>query len=162
MLSLISFQLLPIRMGALGLILFGLIMLVAEIYVTSYGALGLGGLVAFVLGSIFLMDTTTPEFQISLSLIFPVATCLAFSLFAISYIVLKTKRIKLSDHYLGLIGSVGQTHVEITPTSGTIFLQGELWKARTKDGTTIPSSKSVKIIEVKGLVLTVQEGNKAL
>ncbi len=157
LISLVSFQLLPIRFGALGMLLLGIALLIAELYVTSYGVLGIGGILSFVLGSLYLMDTNVPEFQISLSLIFPVATCLALSVFILSYIIWKSRHLKVADGYHSLIGTTTEAHSEITKISGNIFIQGELWSARSEDGLPIKQGALVQVQEVRGLQLIVKK-----
>ncbi len=155
LISLVSFQLLPIRLGALGMLLLGIILLIIELYVPSYGALGVGGILAFVLGSLYLMDTTIPEFQISTLLIFPVATCFAIVVCILSFILLKTRRLKVTDSYLSLVGLFTEANTDITERTGNVFLNGELWSARTADGTLISKNSKVLVQQVNGLVLTV-------
>jgi membrane-bound serine protease (ClpP class) len=155
LLSLVSFQLLPIRFGALGMLLLGIALLVAELYVTSYGALGIGGIAAFILGSLYLMDTNVPEFQISSLLIFPTATCLATIVFLLSYFIWKSRKITVPDSYHSFVGILTEANSEITAHAGNVFIQGELWAARTPEGSAIPKGTQVLITEVKGLILTV-------
>ena len=155
LISLVSFQLLPIRLGALGMLLLGIILLIIELYVPSYGALGVGGILAFVLGSLYLMDTTIPEFQISTLLIFPVATCFAIVVCILSFILLKTRRLKVTDSYLSLVGLFTEANTDITERTGNVFLNGELWSARSADGTLISKNSKVLVQQVNGLVLTV-------
>ncbi|MSP18399.1 MAG: nodulation protein NfeD [Bdellovibrionales bacterium] len=155
LISLVSFQLLPIRLGALGMLLLGIILLIIELYVPSYGALGIGGILAFVLGSLYLMDTTIPEFQISTLLIFPIATCFAIVVCILSFILLKTRRLKVTDSYLSLVGLFTEANTDITDRTGNVFLNGELWSARSADGTLISKNSKVLVQQVNGLVLTV-------
>lgn len=157
--SLVSFQLLPIRMGALGMIFLGIALLIAELYVTSFGVLGIGGITAFILGSLYLMDTNVPEFQLSLSLILPVATCLALSVFFLSYLILKSRKLRIQDGYQSLIGIWTEAETEITPNSGNVFVQGELWSARSLNNDVIPKGSTVEIKEIKGLQLYVKKGD---
>jgi len=161
LISLVSFQLLPIRMGALGMILLGIMLLIAELYVTSYGVLGIGGITAFVLGSLYLMDTNVPEFQLSISLIFPVAMCLAVSVLILSYLILKSRRLRIMDGYKSLVGLSSQAHTDITRTSGNLFINGELWAARSFDDSPISKGTEVKITDIRGLQLIVQKKEKS-
>lgn len=161
LLSLVSFQLLPIRMGALGLILLGIMLLIAELYITSYGVLGIGGITAFLLGSLYLMDTHIPEFQLSISLIIPVTLCLGVSVLTLSYLILKSRRLRIMDSYKSLVGLPSQAHTEITQTSGNLFINGELWAARSVDGCPISKGTEVEIKDIRGLQLIVQKKEKS-
>ncbi len=155
LISLVSFQMLPIRLGALGMILFGIVLLIAELYITSYGVLGIGGIMAFVLGSLYLMDTNVPEFQISTSLIFPVALCFSIAITILSYLIWKSRNLKLSENYLGLVGLEAEANAEITESTGNVFVQGELWKARSQSAEIIKRGEKVLVKEIRGLVLIV-------
>ena len=73
LLALFAFQVLPVNYAGLGLILLGVILMIAEVMAPSFGALGIGGIIAFVAGSIILMDTEAPGFGIDLSVIFTFA-----------------------------------------------------------------------------------------
>ncbi len=157
LISLVSFQLLPIRMGALGMILLGIALLIAEMYITSYGVLGIGGILAFILGSLYLMDTNVPEFQISLSIIIPVATCLAFFVFILGYFIVKSRRRSIQDGYQSLIGLTTDAESDISSQSGNVFVHGELWSARSLGGTMITKGSKVEIKEIRGLQLFVQK-----
>ena len=92
--SLISFQMLPIHYGALALILGGMGLLIAELYLPTFGVVGFAGIVCFILGSLFLMDTNVPEFQISLGLIFPTAAVVTGFAFALGLLVMRSRRAK--------------------------------------------------------------------
>ncbi len=67
--ALYAFQLLPVNYAGLALILLGIGFIVAELFVTSYGALGIGGVIAFVLGSVMLIETDVPGYDIPWTLI---------------------------------------------------------------------------------------------
>jgi membrane-bound serine protease (ClpP class) len=92
--SLVAFQWLPINYGALVLVLIGMGMIIAELFLPTFGLLGIGGLVSFILGSLFLMDTDVPQFQISLALILPTAAVLAAAAFVIGALELESRRPK--------------------------------------------------------------------
>jgi membrane-bound serine protease (ClpP class) len=160
-LSLVSFQFLPIRFGALGLIFLGLIFFVAELYVSTHGALGLGGVLAFILGSLYLMDTDVPEFQISTFLIFPVALSLALVLTVLTYFLWKTRRLQSKDSFQRLIGLSTEANTDISEHSGNIFLLGELWSARSSPGIKIPKGAKVTVKAVTGLIVWVETKEKA-
>jgi len=155
LLSLVSFQMLPIDYGALALILAGMAMLVAELFVPSFGALGLGGLVAFVVGSLYLMDTQVPEFRISLTLILPTAAALAAFSLALGWLVLKSRRERVRSGNATLIGEFGEVREALSGSEGQVFVQGELWGAVSIDGAPIARGIVVEVREVRGLRLIV-------
>lgn len=156
LISMIAFQMLPISYGALAFIIVGLAMVVAEIYLPTYGLLGAGGILAFVLGSLFLMDTDVPAFQLSLSLILPTAAVLAGFAFLIGALVLETRKAKQRSGMEALIGEQAVVREEITATDGRVFVQGELWNAVTEDEHKIGVHEPVTVTKVKNLVLVVK------
>jgi membrane-bound serine protease (ClpP class) len=128
--SLISLQTLPIHYGALGLILIGLCFIAAEFFITS-GLLAIGGILSFFLGSLFLMDTNVPEFQLSLYIIVPISVFLFVCASFLSYLVVKSKTLKPQ---VGLDSNVGEYCEVVEATDdekGKVMLQGELWNARS-------------------------------
>src|SRR4030095_7945835 len=83
--ALFAFQILSVNYAGLALIGLGVAMIIAEFFVPSFGALGLGGLVAFVVGSIILLDTDTPGLNIGMPIIAGVATVGGGVIFGIAY-----------------------------------------------------------------------------
>jgi len=156
LLSLIAFQMLPISYGALGFIFVGLAMVIAELYLPTYGLLGLGGLLAFVLGSLFLMDTDVPAFQLSLGLILPTAAVLAGGAFLIGSLVMETRKTKKYSGLEALIGEQAAVKETVTPHAGRVFVQGELWNAVSATEASIPVGEPVTVSEVRKLVLVVR------
>ncbi len=152
--SLVSFQLLPISYGALALILVGFALIVAELFLPTFGVLGVGGILAFIVGSLFLMDTQSPHFQISLALILPTAAVLASAAAFISYSILKAQRKKNASGLEAMVGEYGEVREAISQTQGMVFVQGELWNAVTAEGE-IPKGAIVVVKEVRGMQLLV-------
>jgi membrane-bound serine protease (ClpP class) len=165
-LSLISFQMLPISYGALGLIFLGMILLLAELFFPTYGALGIGGIVAFVFGSLFLMDTAVPEFQISLRLIFPTAAVLAAGALLLAVLVWRSRKTRPRSGLEALIGEFGELREGASDRPGKVFIHGELWNAVSQTGETIPPGAVVVVTAVKNLLLVVisrdREGRSTL
>ena len=155
-LSLISFQALPIRFGALGLILLGMGMIIAELFVSSYGALGIGGIACFIFGSLFLMDTQAPEFQISLGLILPMAAVLAGAAFVLAKLVFEARKVKPRSGMEALSGEFGEVREAVAELPGKIFLHGEIWNAVSQDGIELKTGAIVVVSEVKDMLLVVR------
>lgn len=156
LLSLIAFQMLPISYGALAFIVVGLAMLVAELYLPTYGLLGAGGILSFVLGSLFLMDTDVPAFQLSLGLILPTAAVLAGIAFIIGALVLETRKTKPRSGLEALLGEQAAVKESVSAAGGRVFVQGELWNAISEGEGSIPVGESVTIVEVRPMVLVVK------
>jgi len=153
-LALYAFQTLPVNYAALALIGVGLLLFVAEVKVTSYGLLTLGGLIALTLGSLMLFESPEPSMRISMKVILPmVATLSAIVLFVLQRAVqAQTQRVATGSQ--GLVGEIGVASTELNP-EGKVFVHGELWDAIS----TVPVRQGdrVRVVGVKGLQLTVEK-----
>jgi membrane-bound serine protease (ClpP class) len=154
-LAFFTFQVLPVNYAGVLLILFGLTLLVLEIKVTSYGLLGVGGVVSLLLGSMILIDAPTPELRVSLGLIVPVVVALsAILLFLVRLAVLSQRRPSVT----GASGMVGTAGVALTPIpaggTGRVSARGEIWTARCPDA--IAEGEAVIVSGLDGLVLAVR------
>lgn len=155
LISLISFQLMPISYGALALIFVGMALIVAELFITSFGVLAIGGITAFIVGSLFLMDTAASEFQISLAIILPTAAVLAGSALMLGGLLLRTRNVRYTGGADGMVGEYGETRERTDATNGRVFVQGELWNAVCLTGELEPG-QVVQVKEVRSLVLVVE------
>lgn len=149
--ALYAFQLLPIDYTGLALIIIGIIFMAAEVFVTSYGILGIGGLVAFVVGSILLFDQKeyAPPWAIIIGMS---ATSLAFFLVILSLVFRAQRRKVVSGKE-----ALPSTHAivqEAFKEHGWVRVEGELWKAKTK--TPVHAGEKVRIIKCDGLELTIK------
>ena len=151
-----AMHMLPINYAGIALIAVGLILFIAEALTPAYGIFGLGGLIAFGAGSLLLMDTEIPAFQISMGLIFGISTVTGLLMvFVIRAAVKHWKRGPVS----GIEALVGQeaTVAEDFDTKGRVFTSGEYWNAECAE----PLRKDDKVIvqKIDGLTLTVQKVN---
>jgi membrane-bound serine protease (ClpP class) len=151
LLALYTFQILPINYAGLALIALGIIFMIAEAFVPSFGALGIGGVIAFVVGSIILMDEE--GMGISLALIGGTAlTSVSFFLWVIGRL-LTISRKKVVSGAEELIGIIGEAMEDFTG-EGRVWVHGESWLS------TVPGSvkkgQKVKVTEVNGLLLKVK------
>ncbi|MDP6459993.1 MAG: nodulation protein NfeD, partial [Candidatus Hydrothermarchaeota archaeon] len=128
-----SFQAISINATGVALILFAILLFVLELKTQTQGFLSIGGIVAFFLGSIFLIDIEKePYLRISLGVIIPATLLTAgFFAFAVGMAVRAHKR-KPTTGIEGMVGLVGTAREELRP-EGRIFVHGESWKARTKE-----------------------------
>ena len=149
-----ALQMLPVNYAGLGLILFGIILFIAEIKVTSYGLLSVGGVLSLLMGSIMLIDSTEEFMQISWSVIIPgVLFTALFFLFAIGLGIRAQKRRKVSGTE-GLIGQIGRAHTDIDP-EGSVAIHGEFWTATSAES--VPAGSKVRVIEADGLELKIEK-----
>jgi len=147
-----ALQMLPVNYAGLGLILFGIILFIAEIKVTSYGLLSVGGVISLLMGSIMLIDSTEEFMQISWSVIIPgVLFTALFFVFAIGLGIRAQKRRRVSGTE-GLVGEIGRAHTDINP-EGSVAVHGEFWTATSDEP--VPVGSKVRVVEVNRLELKV-------
>jgi len=152
MLALYAFQLLPVNYAGLALILLGAALMVAEAFAPSFGALGIGGGLAFVIGSLILIDTKAPGFAISLSLILGLALTTGLLLFMVVGLALRARRRPVVTGREQMIGAPGRA-LEDFDAEGHVRVHGELWAARTDAPLT--KSQPLTVTGRDGLVLLV-------
>ncbi len=159
LLALYAFQVLPISYAGLGLIFLGIGLMTAEAFAPSFGILGLGGIVAFVVGSIMLMDTDLPGYQIALPMI------LAFAAFSVALLavalglILRARRQAVVS---GLEHLRGATAVVESLADGhpLVRLEGELWQARSADALAPEDLVTVESVDELTLQVSKQKGEK--
>ena len=154
-----SLHTLPINYAGLGLIIFAIILFIAEIKVVSHGLLAAGGIISFIIGSLMLIDTdiSSDFLNISLSVIITVTILTAlFFLFAVGKGISAQRR-KPTTGTEGMIGEIGKAISKISPnSSGQILLHGEIWSAECKNSEINPGEK-VKVIDRVDLRLIVEK-----
>jgi membrane-bound serine protease (ClpP class) len=156
LLAFFAFQILPVNYAGVLLILFGLLLLVAEIKVPSYGLLTVGGLASLVFGSMILIDSPLPELQLSLRFVLPIVFGVAgIAIFLVRLAVASQRRRSVTG-VAGMIGGVGQALTAIEPGGvGRIATHGENWKAIATEP--IAEGDRVCVTGVDGLTLTVRK-----
>jgi len=161
LLALISIQVLPVSLGGVLLVLAGIGLFVAEVFVTSYGLLGIGGGILLVLGGIMLVDPSSqphymdPGLQVDWSVLIPTAVVLGLGIILIGYKVITTQRRKIETGEEGMAGLVGEARSEVGPEDGNVFVRGEHWKARSES--VIPKGAKIEVIRTEGLMLHVRQ-----
>lgn len=152
-LAFFALQALPVNYAGVLLILFSLILFIAEVKVVSYGLLTVGGVVAFVLGALMLFDTPGSLFRVSWSVIIPAALLTAgFFLFAMG-MAWRTWKTRPTTGREGLIGERAVVRSRIDP-QGQVLMRGEIWQARADE--TLEPGDSVEVVAVDGLTLEVR------
>lgn len=147
-------QLLPINYAGLGLIIFGLILILAEAFLPSFGILGVGGVISFVIGSIILVDTQLGVYRVSLPLIAAVTTAAAAVLIVTLRIFMKVRHQAAVSGIQTWIGMTGES-VDSFDGTGMVKVGGELWRAKTD--TPLAKGDKVRIEQVNGLELVVRK-----
>lgn len=152
LLALFAFQVLPINYAGLALILLGIIFMLAEALIPGVGVLGIGGVAAFAIGSVMLIDTEVPDYGISIPLIATFALLSAGFFMIVLSMVLKSRKKPVVTGGEQLIHSTGEV-AEDFEREGWIRIHGELWRARS--GVPLKSGQSVSVIAIHGLTLEV-------
>ena len=156
LLALASFQVLPVNLTGLLLIFLGVGLLISEAFVTSYGILGLGGVTAFVIGSLFLIDTSKTDLAVNRNIIYGAAAALTLIILGIGYIVARERRSRSTTGAEGIVGEVGEVREAIAPGApGKVFVHGEIWRAVSTDALSPGARARVK--SINGLELQVQK-----
>ena len=153
LLALYALQLLPVNHAGLALILLGMAFMVAEAFLPSFGALGLGGIAAFVTGALILIDTDLPGYGIAPALIVGVAVLSALLLATIVGMALKARRRAVVSGPDDLIGSVAEVLQATTRHEGWVRLHGEIWRATSS--APLQPAQQVRILARDGSLLQV-------
>jgi membrane-bound serine protease (ClpP class) len=153
-LAFFAFQSLPVNWAGLLLILFGLVLLIAEIKVVSHGILAIGGVVAMLLGSLMLYDVPeTGGIRLSWLVIIPtVGTTAGLVFFAVTMGIRALYRPSVTGSS-AMVGRVGVTRSALGP-EGQVLVDGELWRAVSEDGR-VEAGEPVRITAIDGLTLKV-------
>lgn len=157
-LALISMSVLPINFGAILLVLVGIGLLVVEMFLPSFGILGIGGFVAFALGSFLLIDSRT-ELGLTISWYVIVPTIIFTSLLFIfiGYLIAKSYRLKITSGQENFKGLRGVVLEDFNGSSGKVLIRGEIWSAICIDvGCVLKKNDQVVVEKVEGLVLYIR------
>jgi len=152
LMALYALQLLPVNYAGMGLILLGIALMIAEAFVTSFGILGLGGIVAFVIGSVILMDTDVPGFGIDMGLVAGFALSSAVFFIVAIGLILKSRHRPIVSGKEEMIGCVGEVIDDFTGT-GMIHIHSENWRAACDQP--LRKKEKVRVTAIEGLLLQV-------
>lgn len=153
-LAFFAMQTLPVNYAGVLLILFAVVLFIAEIKVVSHGILSIGGVVSLVLGSLLLFDSPDPALRVSLKVMIPALIVITVFFAGVLSLVMKAQMRKRQSGREGMIGAEGRTVTEVHE-GGTVFVQGEYWNAWSDRP--VPAGKRIRITEVAGLRLKVEE-----
>lgn len=153
LMALTAFQVLPINYTGLLLILLGMTLLVTELFVPSFGILGVSGIVAFVMGSLFLFDSSDAYFTINRGIIAAIAASVGTFMLIAGTLAMKAQRKRPVSGLEGLIGETGEVRVRLAPR-GKVWLHGEYWSAESEAGE-IETGRPVRVVQINHMVLKV-------
>ena len=153
-LAFFALQTLPVNFAGVLLIIFGIILFVAEIKIISHGMLTVSGIISLVLGSLMLFESPVPALRVSLKVMIP--TIVLTTLFFVAIIGLAVKA-QMRKPTTGAEGMIGEKGDAVTPVheDGKVFLKGEHWNAYSAD--MIDEGENIVVVGMKGLKLEVKK-----
>jgi len=156
-LAFFAMQTLPVNYAGIALILFAIILFIAEIKIVSHGMLSVAGVISLALGSVMLFESSVPALRLSLSVMIP--TVLLVSLFFIVVVSLAVKA-QRGKTFTGVEGMIGREGTTLTPVhdDGKVLIKGEYWNASSHES--IEEGVDVRVTGVRGLKLEVEKIHK--
>jgi membrane-bound serine protease (ClpP class) len=153
LLALFAFQVLPVNYAGLALILLGIVLMLAEFMVPSFGALGIGGIAAFIFGSVILIDVDIPGYGISLPVIVSMSAAGALAIFGIVWLAMKSRARPVVSGVEEMAGAIG-TALGDFAQDGAVWVHGERWQAVTD--VPIHAGQRLRVVRIDGLTLHVE------
>ena len=157
LIALYAFHMLPVNYAGLALMLVGIAFMAGELFFPAYGSLGVGGAVAFVIGSVILVDTDVPGYGVPLSLVLGIASAGAAFLFLVLGMALKAHRRPVVSGREELIGSTGEV-IEDCEREGWARVHSETWRIRSSSP--LKAGQRVRVAALDGLLLDVVAESK--
>ena len=153
LLAFFAFQILSVSATGVALVVFGIGLLILELKVPSFGALGIGGTVSLVIGSM-MVTRQVPGVVVGLDFILPVALVVAAGILLLGRLALRAQRQKPVTGRDGLVGRRGRVRTPLAPaTPGTVDVHGEIWQAISD--VPVGVGEFVRVAALDGLTLTV-------
>src|ERR1700682_3975511 len=152
LIGLFALQMLPVNYAGLALILLGLSFMVAEVFFPAFGSLGAGGIIAFTVGAVMLIDPEVPGFGVPFGLIAILVTVTALFVFFVAALALKARRRPIITGHEALIGSIGVALDDLEP-EGWARIHGEQWRVRSP--VSIKRGQGVRVTSRGDLLLSV-------
>ncbi|HRN74749.1 nodulation protein NfeD [Ottowia sp.] len=153
LLALYALQMLPVHFAGLGLILLGVILIASELFLPTYGVLGIGGVISFVIGSVVLMRSDMPGYGLALPTVVGMAIAASGVLAGIVWMALRSRRHPVVSGREQMIGAVGRVVADFD-REGFVHVHGEQWQAVTD--TPLTHGQRVAVTGMQGLVLRVR------
>jgi len=153
LIALFAFQILSVNYAGLALVAVGTAMIISEFFFPTYGSLGVGGLIAFVVGSLILFDTDVPGMNVGRPLIGAFATMGGLMIAGIVYLATRSMRRPVATGTQAMIGESAEVVADFTG-KGRVRYGGELWNARSDAA--LHAGDPARIVRVEGLTLWVE------
>lgn len=152
LLALYAFQVLSVNYAGLALMVLGVSLIIAEAFAPSFGALGLGGIIAFVIGSVILMDSEVPGFQIARSLIGGIAAAGGIAMLGMVMYFARSRRRPVATGVEQIL-STRVVALSDFEREGRVRMHGEIWNAISS--VPVREGQVLRVTAVDGLVLHV-------
>jgi membrane-bound serine protease (ClpP class) len=160
LLAFLALGTLPVNWAGVALIMLAFALFLAEMYVTGFGALGIGGVIALIFGGLILTSSSDPDLQVDRWLIFVLAAVVAGFFFSIATAIMRTRRAPAHMGAQALVGRFAVARTALDP-EGFVFFDGARWRAEAEQAP-VPAGERVRITAVKGLRLTVRRDDPEL
>jgi len=157
LLALYAFQMLPVNYAGFALLILGIILMIGEAVAPSFGALGIGGVISMVIGSIILIDTDVPGFVVSRPLIGALALVSSLGLMAIIGVAMKARQRPMVAGREELIGAMGTALVDFEE-QGNVFVHSERWSAVSSSP--LKAGQEIVVTGIDGLILQVRPADR--
>ncbi len=151
--ALYALALLPVNYAGAALVLIGIGLMIAEIHIGAFGAIGVGGIVAFIIGALMMFPSQAPGFALSGAVVFGAAIGSAVLLVLASAAFLRSRKRPVVTGGEALLGAEGEA-VSWHGVEGRVRVNGEIWLARA--GTPVADGARIKVVGREGLVLRVE------
>lgn len=159
LLAAMAFQVLPLNWVALGLLLVGIVFLVLEVYITSYGLLALAGIGSFIGGSLFLFETNESWLQVNYQILYGTLAAVVISVGGLSwYLINENKKLKTVPDFFIPLHETGVIFAKLDENLYQIKVRGEIWKASSTDSVQI--NDKIQVIgqsDIDHLILTIKK-----
>ncbi|HEX6795036.1 MAG TPA: NfeD family protein, partial [Casimicrobiaceae bacterium] len=155
LLGLYALHLLPVNYAGLALMAVGIGFMIAEVFVPAFGSLGLGGVAAFVIGALMLVDTDVPGFGIPRSVIAVLALVTAGFVITVVRLAVAARRRPVVTGLPSMIGASGEMLEDVTET-GWASIEGVVWRVRVD--TPLAKGRRIRVVGMKGNVPVVAQG----
>jgi len=157
LIALYAFQMLPVNYAGFALLILGIVLMIGEVVVPSFGALGIGGVISIVIGSIILIDTDVPGFMVSRPLIGAIALVSSIGLMAIIGVAMKARQRPVVAGREELIGAQGTALADFEQ-HGNVFVHSERWNAVTTSP--LRKGQATVVTGIDGLTLKVRPADE--
>ena len=153
LLALYALNLLPINYAGAGLVLIGVGLMIAEVFIGSFGVIGIAGVIAFGIGSFMMFNSGVPGFELSLSVLAAAMIVTAGLFVLVIALLLRSRKHPVVTGQEGIMGAEGEA-LAWQQDEGKVRVQGEIWRARSSHP--LEPGTRIKVVNRDGLVLHVE------